>query len=58
MDYLDLLGTDNERDAFWKAYPSEEHKRAFSEVRHHQYFHLNDDEPKNEEDKVDAKQEA
>ena len=50
MDYLDLLGTYKERDAFWKAYPTEEHKRAFSEVRHHQYFHLNDEESENEEE--------
>ena len=58
MDYLDLLGTVNDRRKFWDAFSQEERNRALSEVRHHQYFHLNEEESENEEEKTDAKQEA
>ena len=53
-----VVGTDLERKKFWEAFSHEERNRALSEVRHHQYFHLNEEESENEEEKTDAKQEA
>ena len=57
MDYLDLLGTDEERNKFWDSFTPEEHKRALSEVRHHQYFHLNEEDSEKEDETAEAKQE-
>ena len=57
MDYLDFLGDEAERNKFWSLFSQEDYKRAYSEVRHHQYFYLKEEESDNEEEKTDAKQE-
>ena len=58
VDYLDLLGSDDERNKFWTAFAQTEDKNhAYSEVRHHQYFHLNKVEEKEEEETLEEKKE-
>ena len=58
MDYLDLLGSDDERHQFWTAFAQTEDKNhAYSEVIHHQYFHLNEEENKEEEETQEEKKE-
>ena len=55
VDYLDLLDYKEARTKFWldmeKAYLEnpDELDRIRSEVIHHQYFHLDDEDSKNED---------
>ena len=50
VDYLDLLDSEDAQNNFWEDMKEkyrdndDEYDRRFSEVTHHQYFHLEDKE--------------